>query len=56
MPDPYFDPYFSPAFLKQWEDKLRAIASEQLNGVIAARLQGGKVDEAAAPALTGFVF
>jgi SAM-dependent methyltransferase len=40
-----------PAFLKQWENKLRAIASQQLNGIIDARLQGGKVDEAA-PELT----
>ena len=33
-----------PSFLKQWEDKLRSIASEQLNGIIESRLQGGKVD------------
>ena len=41
-----------PAFLKQWEDKLRSIASEQLNGIIESRLQGGMVDAEASPELT----
>ena len=41
-----------PAFLKQWEDKLRSIASEQLNGIIESRLQGGLVDAEASPELT----
>jgi hypothetical protein len=41
-----------PSFLKQWEDKLRSIASEQLNGIIESRLQGGKVDAEAQADLT----
>lgn len=41
-----------PAFLKQWEDKLRSIAAEQLNGIIESRLQGGKVDAEAQAELT----
>ena len=46
------DEKVEPAFLKQWEDKLRSIASEQLNGIIESRLQGGMVDAEASPELT----
>lgn len=46
------DEKVDPAFLKQWEDKLRSIASEQLNGIIESRLQGGMVDAEASPELT----
>ena len=33
------------SFLREWEDRLRGIASQQINDIIEARLQGGKIDE-----------
>jgi hypothetical protein len=40
------------SFLNAWRGRLVAEATDQLNAAIAARLQGGKVDAAPAPALT----
>jgi hypothetical protein len=33
------------SFLREWEDRLRNIASQQINDIIETRLQGGKIDE-----------
>ena len=40
------------ALLQLWEDRLRSIASEQINAIIEDRLKGGQVDPEAAPELS----
>lgn len=40
------------SFLRDWENRLRSIASEQINAIIEERLTGGQVDAEAAPELS----
>lgn len=40
------------SFLREWENRLRSIASEQINAIIEERLAGGQVDAEAAPELS----
>jgi hypothetical protein len=40
------------SFLREWENRLRSIASEQINAIIEERLTGGQVDAEAAPELS----
>jgi hypothetical protein len=41
------------SFLKQWENRLMSIASEQINAFIEERLQGGQVDTSPQPLSEG---
>jgi hypothetical protein len=40
------------AFLREWENRLRDIATEQINAIIESRLQGGKIDAEIPPELS----